>query len=513
MRNVSRLAGPLLGVFCLLSSSSAVAGEADAKKAEAAQRFDRGLELFEDGDNAGALAEFKRTYELFPNPVVLYNIGLVYAAMRRPVDAVDALEKVVTAESLSAEQRDRAKLTLADQKARIGRLNVTTTPEGARIEIDNVEVAKTPITAPIRVAEGSHVVGAVADGYTPARKELLIAGNSDATVHLDLVSSEGKKLANLTVKTKLPGVEIRVDGEPAGKTPLASSLTLVAGHHKVEARRPGYTAVTREVDVGAGATGEIAFDMAVDQTQLGAEGATLVVESSESSPVVFVDDESKGPYKAPIRLPKGPHRLRIERGGFLPFEREVALEPGNPNVVRVELEPTPEYRTSYEGSANLHRTWGWIGIISGAVIAGGGAAYLTLVKGPKDDLDAAGKALDQVIHEKDTMASGADAPLTKGECDTRGGGDPSTCNSLIAAYQSDYNDALSKKNAHDVLGFVGIGVGAALAVTGVILLVTGDDPNKYNHEASHQLGQRERGPSFGFVPGPGQFGLGLGAVF
>src|SRR5689334_7959477 len=120
---------------CALSTvrPAAAADAADPKKAEAAQRFDRGLQLFDDGDTAGALAEFKRTYELVPNPVVLFNIGLVYAAMGRPVSAVDALEKVMqTPDKLSADQRERANRTLNDQKARIGRLMVTTTPEGAR---------------------------------------------------------------------------------------------------------------------------------------------------------------------------------------------------------------------------------------------------------------------------------------------------------------------------------------------------------------------------------------------
>ena len=40
-------------------------------KAEAAKRFDRGLTLFDEGDNAGALAEFKQVYQTMPNPVVL----------------------------------------------------------------------------------------------------------------------------------------------------------------------------------------------------------------------------------------------------------------------------------------------------------------------------------------------------------------------------------------------------------------------------------------------------------
>ena len=66
------------------------------------------MQLFNEGDNAGALAEFKQTYALMPNPIVLFNIGLVYAAMSRPVDAVDALSPVVDSATLSPEQRERA---------------------------------------------------------------------------------------------------------------------------------------------------------------------------------------------------------------------------------------------------------------------------------------------------------------------------------------------------------------------------------------------------------------------
>src|SRR6478752_5122312 len=63
--------------------------ESEQNKAQAAQRFDRGLQLFNEGDNAGALAEFKQTYALMPNPIVLFNIGLVYAAMGPAVDAMN----------------------------------------------------------------------------------------------------------------------------------------------------------------------------------------------------------------------------------------------------------------------------------------------------------------------------------------------------------------------------------------------------------------------------------------
>src|SRR3569833_2568352 len=69
---------PALVAFVAIASlgSAALAQTAappDAAKAEARERFDRGLALFEKSKNAAALAEFKRAYELIPNAVVLNN--------------------------------------------------------------------------------------------------------------------------------------------------------------------------------------------------------------------------------------------------------------------------------------------------------------------------------------------------------------------------------------------------------------------------------------------------------
>src|SRR3954467_1999081 len=111
MNGKARFVGALVSALCF-TTLSAPAAEPDATaKADAAKRFDRGLTLFDEGDNAGALAEFKQVYATLPNPAVLYNIGLVYAAMFRPVDAVDALKQVVNDSRLSPAQHERAQNT------------------------------------------------------------------------------------------------------------------------------------------------------------------------------------------------------------------------------------------------------------------------------------------------------------------------------------------------------------------------------------------------------------------
>lgn len=525
----------LVGVLALCSALPAHAADAppDPKKAEAAQRFDRGLQLFDDGDTAGALAEFKRTYELVPNPVVLFNIGLVYAAMGRPVNAVDALEKVMqTPDKLSTDQRERATRTLNDQRARIGRLMVTTVPEGARIDIDNVESARTPLTAPIRISEGSHIIGAVAEGYAPDRKEVVVAGNSDATVSFELVSTQGKQIANLTVRSRIAGADVIIDNKPAGKTPLATSITLLAGHHAVELKRPGYRSSRQEIDVGAGATGELSFDLAVDPAQLSAEGAMLAIDSSEPQPVLFVDDEHKGPYTEPVQLPRGPHRLRIEHAGFLPVERNVDLSQGQTALVHVDLVPTPEKRAAYESSAKFHRTWGIIGLIAGGAIAGGGAAWLAISAGnstvsqSQSDYDHA-VFVQSKAPNKDAMGQPlpiSDPKAPEHPCATRGAAagdpdqtvdDPDVCNAYVQTYATKLDNAKKTDSRNKVIGFVGIGVGAAVAVTGLVLLLTGDDPGRYDKPPSNKLGKRRTpsGPKFAFGPGPGELGASFGVVF
>jgi hypothetical protein len=469
----------------------------DPKKTEAAARFERGLKLFNGGDNAGALAEFKRIQEILPNPVVLYNIGLVYAAMGRPVDAVDAFEAAIPSGALSASDLERAKQTYADQKARVARLMVTTNPEGARIEIDAVQVAKTPLSAPIRIAEGTHIVGAVAEGYAPTRKEIVVAGNVDANVHLELVPTQSKQLSNLSVRSLTAGAEVVVDGAPSGRTPLATSITLPPGRHVVELKRPGYVSARREVELGAGATGEVTLDLAVDSSALAIEGATLVIDASEGPLDLTVDGRRHGPYTAPIRLPRGPHRVSVTAAGFIPAERDVNLDPSVTNVARFDLDPTPETREAHRSTALMHRTWGWVGVISGAVI--GGAGVTLAVIGSKEKKEG-----EDGIAENDRKVAADEPP-----CDELAGwastdGTPFACDKERADAQSKIDAGKNKSTA----GFVGIGLGSALAVTGVVLLVTGDDPDKYEQRKA-----RARGPRFTLVPGPGELGAALRATF
>lgn len=475
--------------------------EVDPKrKTEAADRFDRALKLFEAGDNASALAEFKQIYELLPDPAVLYNIGLVYAAMGRAVDAVDALEPVVSSAKLPPTLLARAKQTLAEQQARIGRLFVRTTPASARIEIDGIEVARTPLAAPLRVVEGNHVVGVVAEGHVAARKEVLVAGKADSTVEFELLASRIPQPANLVIRTKPVGASVHIDGKPMGKTPLISSLSLPAGQHLVELSRPGYRSVQRTITLDEASSGEIALDLLVDDAVLPSLGATLVIDAAESNIEVVVDGERKGLYREPLRLPPGEHRVTASAAGYVPAEYDVTLDRTQTKVLRVILEPTPETRRAYVSTARLHRTLGWIGIIGGAAVAGTGAVLSVVSAGKESD---ARSDLDGVLNTEAQSVAPCDWKSDYAQEESQPVGQRGDY--LCVKAKSDARHRIDSAKQLKTIGFVAAGTGGAIAIAGLVLLVVGNDPHKYDHRATTRL-QRDR---WAVIPGPGEIGTGL----
>jgi len=467
-----RLSMGLVLLACLATAPSHAAPPSSNARNEAAERFDRGLKLFEAEDNAGALAEFRRAHELSPHVILLYNMGLVYAAMTRPVEAVDVLTQALrTPEGLSPAMKSRAQTVLAEQSARIARVRVVTRPEGARIEVDGIPVGKSPLTEPLRVSSGTHVIGAVLEEHAPARKEVTVAGNQEATLDLELLATEGSRLAHLTLKSSVPDATVRVDGQRVATTPLQASLALTAGRHSVELSRPGYATLVQTIDLGPGASGELTFTLEVDPLQVRTSGASLMLDLSEPDAVIFVDGKHIGPYKGPLKLPPGTHAIRVERDGFYPLERQLTLDATAPNRHLFKLEPTPETRADYESSVSFHRTWGWISTLSGAAVAAGGGVFLAVNAGAKKDRQA---DLDQAF----------DAGNNQVICDVASGDDPDMCNARYLAAQEAYDNTKAK----DAYGFVAIGVGGALIATGVVLLLTGEPAGKYDEPASTSVG-------------------------
>jgi hypothetical protein len=464
---------PLAALLALLLSASAHAAARDPRRAEAQERFDRGLRLLEKaGDPPAALAEFRRAYDLVPETRTLFMIGVVYGIMNRPVDALAALDQVLREPgSLTAEQQALARTRRAEQAQRVGSLQVTTNVP-AIIEVDGLEVARTPTRGGIAVAAGTRSVVAISPGHLPARKEATVAGGTTVVLSFELVPTD-LLAAHIQVTANLPGADLYVDGARAGQTPLAGTLTVAPGPHAVEVRRDGYTPVRREITLGSGAAGSLSFELEEDPAAIAARGS-LVLSVSEPEAEVSVDGVRRGVYRSPLSLPAGPHRIAVMRAGFVPSERVMEVAPVGATTNRVMLTPTPETRAAYVDHARGVRRWGWIATVGGAALGAAGVALAAAQWRPVHD---ARTTRDEVLATFDPG----------GPCSSTG--DAAT----MAACQRRLDAANDDVDAHErwrAAGLIGAGVGVAALAVGATLLLIGDDPERYDLASAPETGRR-----------------------
>jgi PEGA domain-containing protein len=163
--------------------------------AEAKQRFDRGYELYEEGEYPLALIEFSRAYELVPNYRVLYNIGQVCIQLAQYANARRALESYVDkgGESLSAERKVAVKKDLEMLGRRTAFLSVSSNIEGAEILVDDAVVGRTPLGSAVLVDAGVHRVMLRHAGYQPKTSNVTLAGGDEQGLTVTLEVQQEQK--------------------------------------------------------------------------------------------------------------------------------------------------------------------------------------------------------------------------------------------------------------------------------------------------------------------------------
>lgn len=459
----------LLVLLLAFAATPARAAEAplDPKRAEAGEHFARGLHLFENQDNDGALDAFRRAYALLPNPVVLFNIGLVSAAQGDAVAAVDALGQVLERPgSLKPDQLARARQVKDEQERRIGRLLVTTTVP-AELDLDGVVLGRTPLARALRVVEGAHVVTALAEGHQPERRATTVVAGAQTDLAIALRPTESR-LAPLTVSASVPGAEVLVDGQLVGHTPLAAPLRVEPGKRVIELRRLGYQPQHRVVNVAEGEPARASFELSPAPTLVAAQYGRVSLLSRTAHELSWtVDGHALGPYRGAILLPPGPHRIRLERTGHEPLERTIVVTAGAESPIHAELRPTADARQSYRTRAGTFRVVAVSALAAGLVLTAGAGGYSYWSNGKLDDARA-------------TWATVQADRAWGGPCDpTASWYHTNNCDQRLADARSDVSHYRGLRN----LGLVATSIGAAAAVTGIVLYLTGDDPKRYDRGA------------------------------
>jgi hypothetical protein len=155
---------------------------------EGKARFQRGVQLFKEGDFRSALVEFRRAYDLSHNFKVLYNIGQTEFEIADYASAQRSFQRYLGEGGAEIDGARRAQVEedLKKLAARVAKIQITSNVEGAEVLVDDVPVGKTPLAEPVLVSIGRRKVTLLKGGVMSPARFVDLAGGDVGSVAIEL---------------------------------------------------------------------------------------------------------------------------------------------------------------------------------------------------------------------------------------------------------------------------------------------------------------------------------------
>jgi len=197
---------------------------------------------------------------------LLYNLTVVAEALKAWPKACLYAQGYLHAARYDKEAEEYKEIagkaaTALKNVGKSGELSVTTEPEGSQVLVEGVSFGPAPVKLTLP-AGAWEVVARKADFRQAARRVTLAAGAGEAlALTLDEMVYEGA----IRVETVPPdGVEVYVDGQSVGVTPLAQPVKARANReHLLRFERQGYDPFVRAVEVPRDETVEVKVQLEV----------------------------------------------------------------------------------------------------------------------------------------------------------------------------------------------------------------------------------------------------------
>lgn len=301
---------------------------------EAAQRFQKGVELFEEGENEAALAEFHWAYNLKPHFAVLYNIAQCYYAIGRHDKALEYFQRYLDEGEgqITQKRMQEVKKAISHLYELMAEVAVSSTPEGAKVLVDGKLIGTTPFPEPVHVPAGPHTLEVALTGHLPMVEELILTGGQSLTKVVEL--QEDRREGTLTVTATAPKATIFVDGREMGPAPWTG--TLPVGEHQVVVKAPGYHEAVRPVVVMPEEERSVEVQMAIQGTP-----GKLNVSTSVQGAHIYVDGADRG--QTPLggfMLPSGIYKVSVVKEGHASWEGDITIKEGVPTNLDVQMPST-----------------------------------------------------------------------------------------------------------------------------------------------------------------------------
>lgn len=135
-------------------------------------------------------------------------------------------------QTITVKKGETRSFTLDSPKPIYGALNITTTPPGVNVYIDNKYMGQTPFyTSEIII--GSHSIGLKKENYTSVSENINITKNQTTSLNKTL-----SNIYSAMFSSDPSGANISVNGVNYGETPI--NITQTSGSYKITAEKEGY---------------------------------------------------------------------------------------------------------------------------------------------------------------------------------------------------------------------------------------------------------------------------------
>ena len=217
--------------------------------------------------------------------------------------------------------------------AQTGSLAVVSNIPGAQITVDGKTDPSwvTPFTIP-SLPVGNHSILVVKEGYAVFQRNIVVDPGRATTLSAQLSVPGGE----INIITTPPGIDVIIDGEPAGKTPLQRPAKV--GKHTFTLQAPGMDPYTSSFEIrsdGFAVTKRIDLSGAV-------EASTGTVDVRTVPPGARVSSGGKslgGATPTRLRLPAGRYMLSLSLEGYQTLHVGVEVPEDGTVTINERLKP------------------------------------------------------------------------------------------------------------------------------------------------------------------------------
>jgi hypothetical protein len=200
----------------LVSVSLPRPARAENVSRDAGKHFQRGVDLYSDGDFRGALVEFKKAYSLWPRANVLYDIAQTEYQLLDYAAALRTMERYLSETGANAPHRQEVEASVEVLRQRVGRI-LLTTESACDVTVDDQPAGTSPLDAPVLVSVGS--------------RKLTVSCSGQRTVsrRVDVVAGETARVEVYPPPPPIGAVRAGMTGTPAERRHASAQKSFVTG--------------------------------------------------------------------------------------------------------------------------------------------------------------------------------------------------------------------------------------------------------------------------------------------